>query len=842
MKNILFFLLLCSTLLAQHFSPYTLPVIEDPAFATNMGLVYAASPERFGGRADANFDNRAAIQASLDAYGVCFLGPNTYGLGGYIQLSSTNTLVGVPNLTRLVHLASTNLNYVDAGPSNGLLPNGGAFASDCMVSVKSYSLRPQIFNILFDANAANRRVVGATNLTDDGTYKPGTRILNLEGEGQIVSGNGFTNLAVFEGLATQGVLGSTNGATVVRLAPGIPETFFVNFSTGTNFFFTTNANWVYIPGPLFAHNTFYGPFLSQTDSRSFPQSGYRPEGTLVIAYTSPRVAVVTGTPSGYTNTLFYNRVLYRNTRITDNVFRDFRLWRTSNTDKQIAPVHSITTAGTVGTIVRWNHFFDVHGSAFYTDNGVNLELTFEHNFLSRCARMFDSSGNQYAFGPGRYGSGFWLRNVNIAYNDFLGMDYRALRFFGDFESLIYPIYNVVGNPVGENNYVYDPVFPVDWSGRSDIRTDAKFAGMTTNLVTYLESDFFPGTTNEVAQMRLFDNVRIANNKITFYTVTDNVGYNGPGEAIMCYNQPGFESLWSMSPLTLIDNTIDYWASYLNSPFIHQENKRAIYIYPEATPISGNIKIAGNVDSTGIYLAAQNATGSKNDDPLNAVLNGSFGQRIGNLTDLIGGSLTTWWSTKMTNNSLDGWYIVQPEGHNTNAMWFGGGGYFGFSSPTTNDYAFGVQNFANVRIPANQRFALSYDARNTYSTNTILHAQLFTFAGSVYGSSNSIINYTWTRYTNYFTCPTQLSEVYPTLTVSSNFVGALGLRDVALFPVDQLAPVANLYTNVSSLSNQVFSTAMQVGTGFTGTPVKGSQLLSNNIFHVYTGTAWIRVSP
>ena len=392
------------------------------------------SPESFGATADAvqdpvtgvwtGTDNTAAITACLIAKQFCYLKPNsTYGIRGFITIGKGEILDGQGS--KLVHLDDTNMDGGHPSATNGLNPwTSGAFSGDVMVRTRTdtNSCFPTIRNVNFDCNGGwyHRRVAtGAGSATDDGGYTPATQAIWLLGNGQTVMENTFTNVACYSGILTQTWIDEVTGLTNTgpRLA-SVPESFgpiYCAIAPSLSYWNAGYTDYCYQPGPTIINNKIYGPVVPQYGTNEFMPPAvlpgpFRAELSLIAAVGYARTVYVTGT----TNQLVYPYQMYDGVQINGNTFKNLNLYRTSDTNKQLAPIHCITPAFCRNWQVNFNTVEDSFGDVFYADNTAlwDGEIAYNRN-VGNCFQGFNILAAAYTSGKNRSGTGAWYRDLNV---------------------------------------------------------------------------------------------------------------------------------------------------------------------------------------------------------------------------------------------------------------------------------------------------------------------------------------------------------------------------------------------------------------------------------------------
>lgn len=415
-------------------------------------------PEMFGGAADstigadthvtAGTDNALPIERCMAAYGTCELGEGTYGISRF--LSFTNPAF---QFSGQGHQRSHLALFDNGSIAHASLFAWGTFFPDAMVTSMT-AAGAEIRNLHFYNNGFNRRVADRP-----GYLQPMSKPIALVGYDQRVHGCRFNGLSAASG--------STGGVRT----PGLPEAHCVSCSllpvaTAWDY----SADWVLYEGPKIIDNIWEGPLAPQTDPLDFPPLGapsMSPEITcllvngfdrgeitglasvssgstaltsatplfeswmagqwfilgterlVLLSVTSPTAATLVAPATVAHNSEFfqitkYVRRMYSQPEIRGNCFRDLKIWRTSDTDKQLRAIHGVTIGGSTNARVVDNQFERIDGAAFYVDNGTLLFGSISGNRMERCYSGIVLIYQSYAFQPG--GAGAWAFGLVIRDN------------------------------------------------------------------------------------------------------------------------------------------------------------------------------------------------------------------------------------------------------------------------------------------------------------------------------------------------------------------------------------------------------------------------------------------
>lgn len=523
-------------------------------------------PEWFGGVADGAIDpvtgsvtgtdNRTAIQACLDAFGECNLSEGTYALSNYVYSTLPNAkLTGKgKNLTTLALLDN-------AAIAHATMFGWGTYHPDTIYA-GSESTAQLIQGIHFYANGFNRRIADKAGYT-----QPGSRLISITGYGQKVLDCKFSGISAHSG--------STAGART----PGLPEAFVVALlhPPGVG---DWSDEWVYEPGAVVEDCEFSGPIAPQTDTDDFAATGTAgPEITFVLiggmsvtwsygfgtvalgsstlttsgAYfeawmvgkkvylggerleiasvDSPTQATLVapsavGHVAALTQVLRRTRILQQNPRVANCKFENLKIWRNSDSDKQLRALHLITMSDHYGGVVEDNLVLACDARFYYQDAWVAWNFICRDNVLLDCLYGFGMGFASYALTT-TAGSGWWY-NFTVSNNMFRHGNQALARMFATFSDKAGTTFRMSDN--------------MGYFANGLTITDS-------NTAEEFEDFFQPATSTSREQVRCVDTFIVLNNDIQ---VVDDLYLTG------VWFLSAFSSNTALTFASISDNVFDAW--------------------------------------------------------------------------------------------------------------------------------------------------------------------------------------------------------------------------------------------------------------------------------------------
>jgi hypothetical protein len=549
-------------------------------------------------------DNRAAIQACLDEYGECNLGDGIYALSGYVSSTDPEAkLVGNgKSRTTLALLDDAAIAHADLFP-------WGTFYPDTIYA-GSQSTGQTIQGIHFYGNGFNRRVADKA-----GYDQPGSRLISITGYGQKVIDCKFSGMAAHSG--------STAGART----PGLPEAFVVVLThpPGVGGW---SDEWVYETGAIVDDCEFVGPLAPQTDPDDFATTGTAtPEITFIliggmsvtwnygtgsvalggttltttsnyfeswmagkrvyiggerleIASVDSATQATLAAPAAAAHTgetvqvLRRTRILQQSPRVSNCKFENLKIWRTSDTDKQLRALHLITMADHYGATVENNTVVACDSVFYYQDAWVAW------NFICRNNVLLDSL---YGFGMGfasyalttTAGCGWWY-NFTVSNNLFRHGNRAMARMYSTFSDKAGNTFRMSDNM----GYFANGLTIVDSN------TAEEFA------------DFFqPATTTSREQVRCVDTFIVSNNDIQ---VVDDLYLQG------VWYLSAYSSNTALTYASITDNIVDHWTwNDISNQFGQVTNDGII----RAAAYGSQYRIGFNQRATGDAVPLYSVSGS-----------------------------------------------------------------------------------------------------------------------------------------------------------------------------------------------------------------------------------------